>query len=150
VRFALFAFLFVGSVGATISVPPPLQVPHTVSLQFADDAALEFTLTNGWLIAISGHVGKMQTNASFDGCAPLINMRLTSLVLERDDLKREGSEQSIKLRFEVDSDDNRSEGPLSRVELTFEQSKLTHALITRKTTQGGYRADQLCPGRYAP
>jgi hypothetical protein len=77
-------------------------------------------------------------------------MRLTSLVLERDDLKREGSEQSIKLRFEVDSDDNRSEGPLSRVELTFEQSKLTHALITRKTTQGGYRADQLCPGRYAP
>jgi hypothetical protein len=144
---SVIALVFISSAHANISVPAPEQTPQTVSIAFAADATVQFTLIDGRLASLSGHIGKIQTNASFDDCKTLRNLRLDNFKLIRDDLKRQDPQQSITLLFDVGSDDDRRFGQLPRVQLTFDARKINHALITRRTSDSGYFSDQLCPGR---
>jgi len=146
---SVIAIVFISSAHATISAPAPEQTPQTVSIDFSADATVQFTLIDGRLAGVSGHIGKIQTNASFDGCKALTNLRLDNFKVIRDDLKRQDPQQSVTLLFDVGSDDDRRFGQLPRVQLTFDLRNINHALITRRTSDGGYFSDQLCPGRIA-
>jgi hypothetical protein len=147
VRRIVIAVLCINSASAHISAPSPTQVPQGVSLEFAADAVVRFTLSNGRLTSVSGHVGKIETNLSFEGCKPLTNSRLDTLSVIRDDLRTKDPSESITLLFDVGSEDSRTFGQLPRVQLTFGRAKSLMALITRKTSENSAFSDELCRGQ---
>jgi hypothetical protein len=147
VRRILIAFLCFDSASAYISAPSPTEVPQSVALEFAADAAVRFTLLNGQLASVSGRVGKIETNLSFDGCKSLKTIRLDTIRLLRDDLRAKEAHESVTLLFDVGADESRQFGELPHVQLTFSRGELPRALITRKTSENSFFSDQICPGR---
>jgi hypothetical protein len=84
----LVALCLTGSAGAHISQLSTIQTPQQISIRFSPDAHAEFTLSNGRLIGVTGHVGRMVTQGfSFDGCDEISNVRFDTLQLIRDDLR---------------------------------------------------------------
>jgi hypothetical protein len=144
------ALCLTGSAGAHISQPSTIQTPQQISIRFSPDALAEFTLSNGRLTGVTGHVGRMATQGfSFDGCDEISNVRFDTLQLIRDDLRSQDRRDSFSLIFDVGSEIEREHGQLPRVQLGYAAGKWTIAVITRSTGDSSSLSSPLCAARNA-
>jgi hypothetical protein len=141
----IIAFYLTGSVSAHISQPSPIQVPQLISIRFSTDAHAEFTLSNGRVIGVTAHVGRMTPQRfSVDGCLDLLNVRLDTLQLTRDDLRSQDPHDSFSLNFDFGSELERQHKHLPRVQLSYSDGTWSIAEVTRATSQSSSFSSPLC------